>query len=98
MSILNTARATDYLTCIIPLQVNLTYCGSGGEHVLVPELEVVHSLQDDSAVLPALEEIDAAEDAGHPLGLVPLDQHRGGGIVRLHTPRKMQKLAPVCGT
>lgn len=63
-----------------------TYPGGGGKHVFVPELEVVHTLQDGVTVLLALEEVGAAEDAGATLGLVSLDKHRLGAVVRLHAP------------
>lgn len=60
--------------------------GGGGEHVLVAELEAVDALQDDVAAVFALEEVRAAEDGGHALRLVPLHQHRGGRVIRLHPP------------
>lgn len=44
-------------------------------------------LQDDMAVLLALEEVCAAQDAGHALGLVPLNEQHFGDVVRLHAPR-----------
>lgn len=61
-------------------------CG-GGEHVLFSELEAVDLLQDHSAVVFALEEVGAAEYGGDALGFVSLDQHCGGGVVGLHTPK-----------
>ena len=78
--------------------VSLSYPSGGGEHVLVPELEAVHLLQDDPPVLLALEEVCAAEDGGGPLGLVPLDQDRGGGVVRLHAPRGGRRRERRCKT
>lgn len=69
-----------------PLPLRLSYPGGGGKHVLVSELEAVHLLQNHSAVLLALEEVGAAEYSGHTQGLLPLDQHCGGGVVGLHTP------------
>lgn len=70
-----------------------SYPRGGGKHVLLPELEAVHLLQDHSAVVFALEEVCAAEDGGDTLGLVPLHQHRGGRIVGLHTPETEQEMA-----
>lgn len=69
-------------------------CG-GGKHVLVSELEAVHLLQDQSAVLFTLEEVSAAEYSGYTLGLVSLDEDCGWGVVGFHTPgfrRQEQKV------
>lgn len=60
-------------------------CG-GSKHVLVSELEAVHLLQDQSAVLLTLEEVCAAEYSGYTLGLVSLDEDCGRGVVGFHTP------------
>ena len=64
----------------------MTHPGRGGEHVLVVQLEAVGVLQDHAAVLLALKEVGGAEDAGDPLGLTTLYQHRGGQVVWLHAP------------
>lgn len=81
-----------------PLRVQLplpqlSYPCGGGEQVLVSELEAVDLLQDHRAVLFALEEVCAAEYSGDTLGLVSLDQHCGGGVVRLHAPVMGEKRA-----
>lgn len=65
----------------------LSYPCGGGEHVLFSELEAVDLLQDHSAVVFALEEVGAAEYGGDTLGFVSLDQHCGGGVVGLHSPK-----------
>lgn len=67
----------------------LSYPCGGGEHVLFSELETVDLLQDHPAVQFALEEVSAAENGRHPLWFVPLDQHRGGGVIGLHSPKEM---------
>ena len=46
-----------------PSSVRPSYPCGGGEQVLVSELEAVDLLQDDGAVLFALEEVGAAEDS-----------------------------------
>lgn len=46
-------------------------------------------LQDELAVLLALEEVGTAEDTGDPLRLVALDQHRGGRVIGLHAPEEV---------
>ena len=93
----------EYVICLcvcvcVCVCVSLSYPSGGGEHVLVPELEAVHLLQDDPSVLLALEEVCAAEDGGLPLGLVPLDQDCGGGVVRLHAPRVGRRREMWCKT
>lgn len=82
------------VSLLCPLTNQLTITGTqwspypcgGGEHVLVSQLEAVHLLQDQSAVLFTLEEISAAEYSGYTLGLISLDQHCGWGVVGFHTP------------
>lgn len=70
----------------LSLSLYVSYPCGGGEHVFLPQLETVHLLQDHSAVLLTLEEVDAAEDGGDALGLVPLHQHCSRRIVGFHTP------------
>lgn len=67
------------------------YPRGGGKHVLFPELEAVHLLQDHPAVALALEEVGAGEDGGGTLGFASLDQHCRGHVVGLHTPRRKER-------
>lgn len=67
------------------------YPRGGGKHVLFPELEAVHLLQDHPAVALALEEVGAGEDGGGTLGFASLDQHCRGHVVGLHTPKEEKK-------
>lgn len=67
------------------------YPSGCGKHVLVPKLEAVHLLQDNTAVLLILEEVCAAEDAGVSLGLVALDKHCGGVVVWFYTPMGIER-------
>lgn len=76
----------DLFSVQLPLP-QLSYPSGGGEHVLFSELEAVDLLQDHSAVVFALEEVGAAEYGGDTLGFVSLDQHCGGGVVGLHSPK-----------
>lgn len=89
------------LLCPLTNQLPITgtqwspYLCGGGKHVLVSELEAVHLLQDQSAVLFTLEEVSAAEYSGYTLGLVSLDEDCGWGVVGFHTPgfrRQEQKV------
>lgn len=66
--------------------LSFSYPGGGGEQVLVSELEAVGLLQDHRAVLFTLEEVGAADYSGDTLGLMSLDQHCGGGVIRLDAP------------
>lgn len=65
-----------------------------GKHVLVPQLEVPHSLQDHLQVLPRLEEVCASENCGIARGLVPFHVDGVWLVVGIDTPGRKNTVVP----
>lgn len=70
----------------------------GGKHVLVPQLEVPHFLQDHLQVLPRLEEVCASENCGIARGFVPFHVDGVWLVVGIDSPGRKNKVAVVIST
>jgi len=70
----------------------------GGKHVLVPQLEVPHFLQDHLQVFPRLEEVCASENCGIARGFVPFHVDGVWLVVGIDSPGRKNKVAVVIST
>lgn len=67
-----------------------------GKHVLVPQLEVPHSLQDHLQVLPRLEEVCASENCGIARGFVPFHVDGVWLVVGIDSPGRKNRVVSPC--